>query len=237
LPVAAAYNLVKEIVFPSICYLCSSPARTGMPLCADCLAKFDYLGESRCDICGEAFAGGVAHLCADCLDSKPKFAKARAFVKFSEPATRIVHAFKYQRGFHYLDWMVAGMLEVFKREFAGEKFDLLIPMSLHWRRLMARGYNQALILARPLSRKLRIPLEASVLNRAKNNPPQVGLSKAERRENLKKVFEVTNRKTVEDKTVLLVDDVITTGATANEAARALRKAGAEKVCVLAFARA
>ena len=170
LPVAATYNLVKELVFPSICYLCSRPARAGMPLCPECLAKLDYLGESRCDICGEAFAGGgVSHLCAECLDQKPRFAKARAFVKFSAPAVQIVHAFKYQRGFHYLDWMVSGMLIIFSREFAGEKFNCLIPMSLHWRRLMTRGYNQALILTRPLSRKLRIPLAASVL---KGRPEQ-----------------------------------------------------------------
>ena len=101
-----------------------------------------------------------------------------------------------------------------------------MPVPLHWRRLLSRGYNQALILARPISRKLKIPIAAGALGRAINNPTQVGLSRPQRKENLKKVFQVKNPVKVADKNILLIDDVITTGATVDEVARVLRKAGA-----------
>lgn len=230
-------ELARELLFPSICYLCSGHADSGMPLCPDCLAKVEFIG-SRCEICGEPFTGeGIERLCGDCLDARPHFEKARAWVKFQDPVSEIAHRFKYQRAFHFLDWMAEGMIRTASTELSGQRFDMIIPVPLHWRRLLTRGYNQALILARPVSRALKIPVRAGALVRAVHNPPQVGLSRPARKENMKKVFKVTNPKKVAGKNILLLDDVITTGATMDEAAKVLKKAGAKSVCALAFARA
>jgi ComF family protein len=230
-------RLAQELIFPSICRLCEKPAEPDMPLCNGCLSRIEFI-QARCDICGESFAAGnIEHVCGDCALDRPSFEKARAWVKFRDPVTSIVHRFKYQHGFYFADWMVTGMIEVFRREYGEEKFDVMIPVPLHWMRLLTRGYNQALILARPLSRKLKIPIAPGALARRVNNPPQVGLSRAKRIENLKKVFAVKNPKQIKGKNILLVDDVITTGATVSEAAKVLVKAGAETVSVLAFGRA
>jgi len=234
---AGVLQIARELVFPSICRLCANPAEPGAPVCDDCLTKIEFI-KARCDICGESFAAGnIEHVCGDCSLDRPSFEKARAWVKFQDPVISIVHRFKYRHGFYFADWMVTGMVDVFEREFADEKFDVIIPVPLHWRRLLTRGYNQALILARPLGRKLKIPIAPGALVRRVNNPPQVGLSRAQRRENMKKVFAVKNKKNVAGKNILLVDDVITTGATVSEAAKVLVKAGAETVSVLAFGRA
>jgi len=230
-------QLARELVFPSACRLCANPAEPGMPICEACLSRMEFIN-ARCDICGESFAAGnTEHVCGDCSLDRPDFEKARAWVKFQDPVISIVHRFKYQHGFYFVDWMVTGMVDVFRRGFAEEKFDVIIPVPLHWMRLLTRGYNQALILARPLSRKLKIPIAPGALVRAINNPPQVGLSRSQRRENMKKVFAVKNKKIVAGKKILLIDDVITTGATVSEAAKVLVKAGAETVSVLAFGRA
>jgi len=234
---AGVLQLARELVFPSICRLCANPADPGMPVCDACLSRMEFIN-ARCDICGEAFTeGNTEHVCGDCALDRPVFEKARAWVKFQDPVQIIIHDFKYRRGFYFADWMVTGMLEVFEREFAEDKFDVIIPVPLHWRRLLTRGYNQALILARPISWKLKIPIAPGALARAINNPPQVGLSRAKRIENMKKVFAVKKPGQIKGKKILLVDDVITTGATVSEAAKVLGKAGAETVSVLAFGRA
>lgn len=230
-------ELARELLFPSFCALCTNPAEMGMPLCPDCLSRMEFIS-ARCGLCGEPFSGEPAErLCKDCMTEKPHFEKARAWLKFQEPVTGIVHGFKYQRQFQFLDWMARGLCRLFQKEFAGQKFDMLVPLPMHWQRLMQRGYNQALILARPISQKLKIPLRTGTLVRVRNNPPQVGLTRPARKQNIKKVFAVKNPKMVSGKNILLIDDVITTGATVDEAARVLRKAGAESVSVLALARA
>lgn len=230
-------DLARELVFPSQCALCGTPSLTGDPLCDKCLGSLELISGSRCDICGEAFAPGTdAHTCGDCATERPNFEEARAWLKFQAPVNSIIHLFKYKRGFYFLDWMVSGMVETFRREYAGREFDLVAPIPLHWRRLLTRGYNQALILAKPIGRKLKMKVAPGALSRTGNTPPQVGLSRNQRKENLKKAFAIKDPKRVAGKKILLVDDVITTGATVDEAARVLKKAGAREVRVLAFGR-
>ena len=230
-------NLALETLFPSYCHLCARSAEESLPLCPECLNQIRPIGPARCEICGKGFEGEVAErLCGDCIAHRPNFDSARAFAVFDDPLVQVIHRFKYNRGFYYLDWMAEGLAQTYQREFADEKFDLIMPVPLHWLRLLRRGYNQAFILAQPLSKKLKLPLAAGALARTRHTESQVGLSPAKRKDNLKKSFEVTNPKRVEKKSILLVDDVVTTGATVDEAAKTLKKAGADKVCVLAVAR-
>jgi ComF family protein len=119
----------------------------------------------------------------------------------------------------------------------GPLFDLVVPMPLHWFRRWRRGFNQSELLAREVSRRLGLPMAAGVLARRRHAPPQSGLSSAARRRNVAGLFSVKDRLEVEGRRVLLVDDVLTTGATAQSAARALKSAGAAQVVVLTLARA
>lgn len=226
-----------ELVFPSFCHLCRRSAEESLPLCPDCLEQIERIGKSRCEICGKGFTGETPdRRCGDCLGHQPAFARARAFARYQDPMLSIIHRFKYNRGFYFLDWMIQGLLGVYQREFSEEKFELLVPIPLHWRRILRRGYNQAFILAKPLSQKLGIPIAPGALIRTRNTEAQAGLSPAQRKENVKKSFRVKSQKLVAEKRILLIDDVITTGITINEAAKTLKKAGAERVCALALAR-
>ncbi len=230
-------GLALELVFPGFCYLCDGVAQESLPLCSECLDQIERIGTSRCAVCGKKLDGGVPdRRCGDCIRHQPAFAQARAFAKYQDPMKSIIHRFKYSRGFYFLDWMADSLVRVYEREFNAERFDLIIPIPLHWVRVLKRGYNQALILARPLSGKLGIPIAPGALIRTRNTEPQAGLSAAKRKENLKNSFRVKSAKRIKGKNILLIDDVITTGTTINEAAKTLRKAGAEKVCALALAR-
>ena len=231
-------RLLSELIFPSLCLLCSHPAETKMPLCSRCLEKLEWLRDNCCQICGLGFAPtSPAHLCGKCQLKPPSYHLARAVVKFEEPAVEIVHRFKYQREFAFLAWMSDEMARVYQEQFAPLDFDLIIPVPLHWQRLLKRGYNQSQLLARFLAKKINLPLASSVLVRTQNTPPQVGLSRNQREKNLKKAFLVKKPSWIQGKKVLLIDDVITTGATIQEASKTLKRAGAELVGVLAFARA
>jgi len=113
---------------------------------------------------------------------------------------------------------------------------MIVPVPLHIKKLRQRGFNQSAILARALKKKWRIPLNYFLLKRAKFTLTQTGLDKKEREKNIKGAFEVTSAKDVKDKNIILVDDVYTTGATVNECAKTLRKAGAKDVAILTLAR-
>jgi len=229
--------IVLEVLFPSFCYLCSQPAPSGMPLCEECLNQIEKIN-NKCRICGVAFSEITPeHICGRCRKEKPKFDLARGWVKFTDPASQIIHQFKYQRGFYFLNWIADGLAELYETEFASLDFDLIVPVPLHWKRLIQRGYNQALILAKALARRIKLPLNPSLLKRKINTQTQVGLSINQRKKNLKNAFEVKQKDKVFGKRILVVDDVITTGTTANEVSKALKNAGAEIVGIIAFARA
>jgi ComF family protein len=113
----------------------------------------------------------------------------------------------------------------------------MIPVPLHMRRLRERGFNQALLMVKELSKRIGIPYEGRALKKIKDTPVQISLKKRERRKNLTGVFQVADTEALKGKSVVLVDDVYTTGATVNECSRALLRAGAERVAVLTVARA
>ena len=162
-------NLALETLFPSFCHLCSKSAEQSLPLCPECLEQIRPIGSARCEICGKGFEGEVSgRLCGDCISRRPSFDAARALAIFQDPLVQVIHRFKYNRGFYYLDWMAEGMAQVYQREFADEKFDLVMPVPLHWLRLLKRGYNQALILAQPLKQKT----QAAARGRSAGADPQ-----------------------------------------------------------------
>lgn len=238
MPVRAFFDLCLELFYPSRCHLCGEIAEVNSVICDACEDKIERIGDNRCDICGKRFEAQYigSRLCGDCILHKPAFDCVRAFARYKEPMSEMVQRLKYKREFQFLDWMTNALLQVYQREYSGENFALIIPVPLHWRRLLWRGYNQALILAKPLSKKLGIPLAPDILVRTRHTSHQVGLSPAKRKENIKASFRVKNRNLVEGKKILLVDDIVTTGVTVDEAAKTLKKSGADRVCVLALAR-
>jgi ComF family protein len=180
---------------------------------------------------------GEGYLCGPCLREKRYFEVHRSSGLYEGALKEAIHTFKYGGVFslvRFLGDLLQPTLQTLAREYP---LDVMIPVPLHIRRLRERGFNQALLLVKELNRRIEISYEGRVLKKIKDTPVQSSLKKRERRKNLTGVFQVKDMKALKGKSVVLVDDVYTTGATVNECSRTLLKAGAERVAVLTVARA
>ncbi len=187
-----------------------------------------------CQRCGRPFPkGSTAHLCSDCLQQKLFFDWGRAAVLYEGIFAEAIQRFKYQGDIH-----LAHPLGWFWNKINLEtlSFEAIIPVPLHPARLRERGFNQALLLGKILGKIHNKRVLAKGLRRIKNTVPQVQLDHSERAKNVRGAFAVKDQQEIMDKSVLLVDDVFTTGATVNECARILKKSGAKEVLVLTLAR-
>jgi ComF family protein len=223
-----------SLLFPAACAACGSPAAEGELFCPACEAAVEPLGEPACRICGRP---GAAWRCSSCQSDPPSYDAARALAAHQGPLAEVVRGFKYQRRF----WLGAGLA---RRLGAAPRAwwataDLIAPVPLHPRRLVSRGFNQALVLARGLPRGQGPELAPGLLKRLRHTRPQVGLDPTARRSNVAGAFGLDPawRERLAGAWVLLVDDVFTTGATAAECARVLKQNGAARVEVLTLVRA
>lgn len=238
LPVRHVARALVEVVYPPACIACGRAIGTPHGLCAECWAGLSFIERPYCERLGTPFAvdHGMSLVSPAAIADPPVYARARAVARYEETARTLVHRLKYA---DRLDTARAlgTMLARAGAELAND-CDLIVPVPLHRSRLWWRRYNQAMELARPLAEASGKPLDGPLLLRVKRTAPQVGLSRNQRGLNLQGAFRVPPeaRARLKGKRVLLVDDVITTGATANAAARILLRAGASAVDVVAFAR-
>jgi ComF family protein len=194
-----------------------------------------FLAPPWCDSCGQPQAVGenTNALCAVCLTEPPPYAKARAALEYNEAGRSLIARFKYGDQLHLVPTLTPWLLRAGREVLAGA--DALVPIPLHWLRLLARRYNQAGLLAQAVGRETSLPVWHNLV-RVRRTRPQVGLKREERERNVKKVFAVRQPQRLQGKTLVLVDDVFTTGATLQEATKTLIKAGAKEVRVLTLAR-
>jgi ComF family protein len=236
---AAILNGVFTAVFPDDCRVCGSPLRefSRIPVCSFCLRFPEALSaEHFCAQCHTAFLNpkpldenGLCTLCAHGLCA---FDRVYSVAEYEGRVRRLIHLLKYGGMKGLAKPLGRMMLAGLPRE---EKFDLIVPMPLHWTRRLRRGFNQAELLAKCIAARFRLPIVRG-LRRKRRTPVQAGLTHAERRDNVAGAFSVRKISAVRDRHVLLIDDVLTTGATVNSAAAALRHAGARRVTVLTLAR-
>jgi ComF family protein len=218
-------------VLPPHCLLCGAPGAGGRDLCAPCARDLPR-NPVCCPRCALPLAT-PAPLCGRCLKRAPAYAAAWVPFRYAFPLDRLVSRFKFSA-----DLAAGRLLGQLLADTAGaidECFDLLVPLPLARARLRERGYNQALELARPVARRLGVALDAGALRRERATAPQTGLDRKSRRLNVAGAFRAGVE--VRGRRVALLDDVVTTGATVQAAARALKQAGARQVIVLALARA
>ena len=229
---------ILDWFLPGRCPLCL--ALTGEPrLCRSCSSVVPAPRPPLCPCCGRPEPGRSREaLCPRCSRARPGYDRARACALYGEtpafrsPLAELLHRYKYGREVTLARPLAHLLLERCPFEPA---YDLLVPVPLHPERLRWRGFNHALLLARPLGRRWRLPVEPRVLRRWRDTPPQVGLPESQRRRNVAGAFRVRRPDRICGRRVLLVDDVLTTGATLDACARALRDAGAERVDALALA--
>ena len=225
---------VLEFFLPRLCLFCGAGVgeEAAQAVCPECEAGIDWVESPLCLCCGRVFASGDDRLCGDCQTEPPPFARARAAAVYAGPVAAAIKRFKFGRQIVYQPLLQSWLQRPEGLELVTAA-DLLLPVPLHPRRLKARGFNQALLLAQGFPDR---PVGLEVLTRLRHTVPQVGLNAKERRDNVKGAFGVSQPAAVKGRKILLIDDLYTTGSTVRECARVLRRAGAERVEVLTVAR-
>jgi len=229
-----------QFFLPPQCLCCGKFLEEGQQgFCSNCLSEIRWIEPPFCSICGTPFISAEIenHPCGACLIHRKYFTMARALAAFEGSLQEAIHRWKYEGKTHLTPFFAEWMAEGLNRYWGLDSLDLLIPVPLHPQRLRERGFNQALLLTRELSRRTGIRYLQTILKKKKPTLPQANLSGVEREKGLKGVFDVTGKEELLGKSILLVDDVYTTGATVDECSKVLLKGGAEKVSVLTLAHA
>ena len=228
---------VLDVALPTLCAACREPV-AGDGLCATCWGELSFIEPPYCPRLGIPFVydPGPDMLSMQAIADPPAFHRARAAVRYDDIAKTLVHALKYQDRTDLAPIMGRWMARA-GREFLQEA-DTLVPVPLHWRRGWSRRYNQSGALARSIAGQSGVPVAVDTLRRVRPTQQQVGLSRADRARNVQGAFKVAADRTgqVHGRRVVLIDDVLTSGATVDACARALLRARAAQVDVLVFAR-
>ena len=231
-------RLALDVGLPPLCPSCREPLGEDGGLCAACWSKLSLIEPPYCVRLGIPFAydPGPGLLSMEAIANPPAYDRARAAVRYDDIARALVHAFKYGDRID-LAPLMGRWMERAGRELLTEA-DALVPVPLHWRRLWARRFNQSMALAEAISGQCGIPVVHTALKRVRATPQQVGLSKPQRAENVQGAFRVPaeSKGAIAGRRLILVDDVLTSGATVDTCARALLRHGAAHVDVLVFAR-
>ncbi len=233
-----AQEAVMKTIYPPICVICRKSIDEAGHLCPDCWSQIHFLDGPICYQCGVPFDYPMFEdaLCAACHASPPAYSRARAVFIYNDASKALVLALKHGDRTD----LVPILSQWLSRKAADLRMSdsLLVPVPLHWRRRWSRQFNQSAELARGVHRTTGIDLSLFALERHVHGPSQGALTRRARQENVAGVFRVRppETDTLEGRHVILIDDVLTTGATANACARALAKAGAGQVDVLTLAR-
>lgn len=235
-PLKRGWRFLADTVLPPRCLLCGESVREPDALCAECWGGMRFFTPPWCARCGRPFSYpmGEGAICSDCEKKPPAFDRARAVLRYDDSRPLIL-AFKHGDETHLANalgrWMYRVGAELL------EEADLLLPVPLHWSRLFRRRYNQAALLAHALHACGGPRVAPDWLRRVRRTPSQGQSGRAWREANVRDAFRLRPRKIVEGRRVVLVDDVMTTGATVEECARVLREEGASFIGVLTLARA
>ncbi|MEM7695352.1 MAG: ComF family protein [Pseudomonadota bacterium] len=231
----AAEWSVSRLV-PPLCVSCRRPLSVPRTLCGSCWREVTFIAPPICAITGAPlpFDAGPDARAPELKWNFPLYDKARAAVVFDAMGRHLVHKLKYHDGIGVAP-MLATMMAPALKPLADEA-DIMIPVPLHRTRLLSRRFNQSVHLADGLAQLLGLKVARHAVRRVRRTPPQVGQSREARSDNLHNAFRVTDRDAVMGRTILLIDDVITTGATADALAWTLKTAGAKRVFVGAFAK-
>jgi len=228
---------VLDVLLPPQCLACDAAVDQPGNLCATCFGKFTFLTRPYCQVCCLPFEAAVIEdevMCGACMKDRPAFNRARAVFSYRDSGRTLVlklkHADRTDAAAHLAGWMQRAGAELLA------DIDCIVPVPLHWRRLWMRTYNQSALLANVLGRSTHKSVIADGLIRTRATPSQGGLDRVQRRRNVIGAFKTNPNADLKGKAVLLIDDVMTTAATADACSRALLRAGARQVEVLLLAR-
>ncbi len=228
------FEKILNYLLPPHCPICEKQILDSGAVCGECFGKLDFIPNSVCQFCGKPLPYKEAKVCASCLKKPPLYTCARSVLKYNEISKAIILPFKHADAVELApllsQWMNSRYSDLIITS------DCLIPVPLHTKRLFKRKYNQSALLAKNLAKIHHKSYLPRVLRRTKNTQSQGHMNANKRQENIKNAFQVSNSQQIKNKNVLIIDDVLTTGATVNECTKVLLKAGAKQVNVLTLAR-
>ena len=227
-----AAAIVVDFALPPRCPACPALVEEAGAFCADCWHLVEFLS-AGCETCGRSLEATEAALCGACLAQPPRIARSRAALGYGEIARSLALGLKYGRK--------VGLARTMARYMAPLRGDwgpdtLVVPVPLHRWRLWGRGFNQAALVAARLGKAWGLPMDPLLLERNRRTRPLKGMDPGERRREVRGAFRVKNGAALNGRTMVLIDDVVTSGATADACARALLKAGAGRVELVAWSR-
>ena len=241
-----------DLIFPGACSVCDSPVENERLVCGSCIAEIKLVREfSSCEKCGTPFGffGGedddigqksastdvTGHLCGKCLSGKFSFAAARSVALYEGKIRDIIHQFKYEGALGLEGFLSDMMIKNF--QYVPGNFDLLVAVPMHISKLRQREYNQSAVLAFNLARSAGVKCDLLTFKKIRDTRPQIEFrNEDERRRNVRGAFSVTSPELFKDRSILLIDDVYTTGSTSDECAAEILKSGASRVTVFTLSR-
>jgi ComF family protein len=246
----SAIDSLAAVLFPAPCRICAEilVSASRVPICEKCFAAFKPIVAPFCQCCGRSLPAPASDsgaqyslaeaplLCRLCRAKFYAFDRARSYGEYNEELKKAILLLKFEEVTCLGEWFASRLAEVVAREAAEFQADVVVPVPLHPDRLRERGYNQAELIARPLARKLHLKQGAYLLMRTRPRPARLVLSRKEHWDSVRGAYATRAGLRVDKLRVLLVDDVMTTGATLDACARALKKAGAASVLGLTVAR-
>jgi len=221
-----------DFALPPRCAGCGEIVAEVHSFCPDCWTRIEFLGESGCTTCGLPLEATEAEECGVCIAKPPRIRRTRSAVAYDELSRSIAIRLKYGRKVALARTMARFMAPLVQRD----DHAILVPVPLHRTRLWQRGFNQSVLVAREIARATGLRSEPSLLRRVKRTPPLKGMNRRQRRKVVAGAFQVEKSLELQGRTVVLIDDVLTTGSTANACARALQRAGAKRVELVSWAR-
>jgi len=238
--IQACLNAGLAFLYPEICQVCSNARATPAEsyVCSACRGKIRFIDPPFCQRCGLPFEGAItqAFECSNCRDSELAFSYARAAVFARDTALDLIHRFKYQRALWFEPLLAGLLIDRAVSGLAENSWDMIVPVPLHPTKQREREFNQAQRLAARLSRATGIPLATRLVRRVLPTRTQTLLSREERQANVRNAFAIRPHQHLDGERIVLVDDVLTTGATTSACAKTLLSAGAAEVCVWTVAR-
>ena len=232
----AILNWFFDVLLPPRCPACRTVVAVVGSFCGDCWGELRFITAPMCVRCGVPFEvdHGPGTTCGACLLRAPRYTAARAALVYYGSARKVLLGFKHSDRDHLARLMVPQMIRAAREWLTPDA--VLVPVPLHRWRLLKRGYNQAALLAASIARRSVTPLAVDALERSRATAMSKGMTRTQRATNVRGAFRVAHPEQVAGRSVILIDDVLTTGATVEACARVLRRAGARHVLVLTWAR-
>ena len=228
---------IFDIILPPRCLSCGKVIQTDNSLCPECFSHIRFISRPFCEKCGTPFPEetGDGLLCVNCLRKKTPFRFCRSAVAYDDFSKKLILDFKF---FDHIEnkILLARWLYLAGRDIFDAGIDLIIPVPLHFTRMIKRKYNQSAMLCSILSEMSHVPADYKSLKKIRHTRPQVHCDGKQRLRNVKNAFCVPHPENIKGKRIVLIDDVYTTGATLRECAKALKRAGAKSVDTLTVAR-